>query len=128
MHITKGERGRGKERNANIANGERRTEENEIDPAQEWNEADPELLGDYWDVNYTGSGDESLSDLDSEEVKNYGGDSEVELFLQNNEETQGNGGCEAQRALAFSGFSPRGGILRERKGKRREILANSTRN
>jgi len=44
-----------------------------------------------WDVNYTGNGDESLIDLDLRDVENYGTDSEVGKFLQNNEETQG---CE----------------------------------
>ena len=51
--------------------------------------------GGYCDVNYTGNGDESLSDLDSGEVGNYGADSEVAKFLQNDEETQG---CEELRS------------------------------
>ena len=80
---------RGNGRSANNTNEENTTEENEVDLEQEWNEEDP----DYWegstDVNYTGNGNEALSDLDMEEVGNYGADSEVEQFLQNSEETQG---------------------------------------
>ena len=46
-------------------------------------------MREYWDVNYTGNEYESLSEVDWGEVGNYGADSEVEQFLQNNEETQG---------------------------------------
>ena len=46
-------------------------------------------MEEHWDVNYTGNGDESLSDLDLREVENYGTDSEVGQFLQNNEGAQG---------------------------------------
>ena len=88
-HIKKEERKNGKPKKRYITNGARNTEENEIDPEQEGNETDPESMGDHRDVNYTGNGDESLSDLDWREVENYGTDSDVGKFLQNNEGTQG---------------------------------------
>ena len=85
----KRKRKRGEERNANITNEEGPSGENEIDPEQERNETDPDPLGEYWDVNYTGNGYGSLIDLDLGEVGNYGADREAGQFLQNNEETQG---------------------------------------
>ena len=69
-HQERGKGRRGKERNANITNGERNTEENEIDPEQERNETGTESMGEHWDVNCTGNGDESLIDLDWREVEN----------------------------------------------------------
>ena len=46
-------------------------------------------MGGSRDVYFAGNENESACDLDWEEVGNYGADSEVEKFLQNNEETQG---------------------------------------
>ena len=78
---------KGNERNANMTNEERIMGGNEIDPERV--ETDPESCVGCWDVNFTASGEEPASDLDWAEIENFGTDSEVEQFLQNNEETQG---------------------------------------
>ena len=134
----KEEKEKRKERNGNITNEEGPAEENEIDPAQERNEADPEPLGEYGDVNYTGSEYESLSGLDSGEVGNYGGYSEVEQFLQHNEGTHGYEALRSPSDVDVFRIFAKEQILRERerqgererekKGKSREILADSIRN
>ena len=117
MHSKKEEWKRGKERNANITNEEGPTEENEIDPEQERNEAGPESLGEYLDVNYTGNGYESLSDLDLGDVENYGTDREVEQFLQNNEETQGYEELRSPADADVFRIFAKEQIPRERKGE-----------
>jgi len=84
------ERGKGKkgrERSANVTNEERTTEENEYDP--EGNEIENEFPEEPWVVNFTAGGDGPSRDLDWDEIENFGTDSEVEQFLQNNEDTQG---------------------------------------
>ena len=81
------ERKEGRERSANVANEERTAEENEYDP--EGNEIENEFLGESWGVNFTSGGDDPSSDLDWDGIENFGTDSEVEFFLQNNEDTQG---------------------------------------
>ena len=70
-----------------MANGERTMGENESD--RERNEIDPEFPEECWDVNYTANGEDRPIDLDCGEIENFGKGSEVEQFLQNNEETQG---------------------------------------
>ena len=121
-------RKRGKERNANITNEEGPAGENEIDTEQERNEPDPEPLGEYWNVNYTGNVYESLSDLDLGEVGNYGADSEVGQFFQNNDETQGYEELQSPTDVDVFRIFAKEQILRERQGEKREILANSVRN
>ena len=70
------------------------------------------------DVNYTGNGDESLGDLDLEEVGNYGTDSEVEQFLQNNEGTQGYEELQSPTDVEAFRIFAKEQILRERKGNK----------
>ena len=77
------ERGKGKKgraRNATVTN----MEEWEYDP--ERNETENEFSEGQWGVNYTGGGDDVSRDLDWGEIEKYGADSEVERFLQNNED------------------------------------------
>ena len=70
-----------------MANEEREIGENEFAP--ETNERDGESSEECWGVNFTSNGDGPPSDLDWGEIENFGTDSDVEQFLQNNEETQG---------------------------------------
>ena len=59
-----GEKGKiGRDRNANVTN----MEEREYDP--ERNETENEFSEEQWDVNYTGGGDDILSDLDWGEIE-----------------------------------------------------------
>ena len=88
----------------------------------------PESLEEYCGVNYTGDGDESLSDLDWRDVGNYGTDSEVDKFLQNNEETQGYEELQNQTDVDVYKIFAKEQIVRGGKGKNREILANCARN
>ena len=67
------------------------------------------------DVNYTGDGNGPLIDLDMEEVENYGTDSEVEQFLQNNEETQGYEERRRPTGVDVFRIFANGHILRERE-------------
>ena len=53
---------KGRERNANVTNEERATEENEYDP--EINEIENEFSEEQWEVNFTTSGDGPSSALD----------------------------------------------------------------
>ena len=78
MHSKKGEKEKGNGRRVNNTSGESSPEENETELEQEWNEEGSE----NWELSviYTGNGGESLSDLDMEEIENYGADSEVEQF------------------------------------------------
>ena len=86
-------------------------------------------MGEYWDVNYTGNGYESLIDLDLGEVGNYGADSEVEQFLQSNEETQGYEELRSPSDVDALRIFAKEQILREReRGKSRESLANAISN
>ena len=55
----------------------------------ERNESDDEFSEERCDFNFTANGDEPPSDLDWGEIENFGTGSEIEQFLQNNEETQG---------------------------------------
>ena len=85
------ERGKGKEgraRSANVTNEERTAEENEYDDPER-NEIANEVSGESRDVNFAVGGDDPPSDLDWGEIENFGTDSEVGQFLQNNEEKQG---------------------------------------
>ena len=127
----KEEMGAGKRGNggsANITNGERPTEENEIDPEQEWGEEGPERLEGNWDVNYTGIGNGSLSDLDLEAVGNYGEYSEVEQFLRNNEAAQGFEELRSPTDVEVFRIFANGKFYARGRAKSREILANSARN
>ena len=84
------ERGKGKkgrERNANVTNEERTTEENENDPGR--NAIENEFSEESRDVNFTVSGADPSSDLDwGGKIENFGTDGEAEQFLQNNEVTR----------------------------------------
>ena len=80
---------RGNVRSANVTNESEPAEESERYQEQERNEEDPEYWGDYLGVNFAESGNESLCDLDLEGIENYGADSDVDQFLQNNEGNQG---------------------------------------
>ena len=56
---------------------------------------------------------------------NYGADSEVEQYLQNDEETQGYEELQNQTDVAAFKVFPKEQILRDSKGKFRETLNNS---
>ena len=75
-------------------------------------------MGDYWDVHYTGNGDESLIDLDFGEIWNYGADIEIEQFLRNIEGTHGYEELRIPTDVDVFRIFAEGRILRERKGRK----------
>ena len=74
---------------------------------------------------FAGIENETSSDLDWEDVENYGTDSDVEQFLQNNEVTQGYEGLQHQTDMGVYRVFAKEQILRVRKGGLREPLNNS---
>ena len=68
-------------------------------------------------VYFAGGENEPQSDLDWEDVGNYGEDSEVGKFLQNNEETQGYGGLQYRADMGVYEVFAEEQIIRDRKGK-----------
>ena len=110
---------KGRERNANMANGERTMGGNELDP--ERNEIDHEFSGECWDVNFTANGGERPSDLDWGEIGNFGTDSEVEHFLQINEATQGWEDLQSPADVEVFKLSAKEQIVRGRNGKHRNF-------
>ena len=112
------ERGKGKkgrERSANVTNEERTTQENEYDP--ERNEIENEFPEEQWDVNFTVGGDGPSSDLDWGEIEDFGTDSEVGQFLQNNEATQGFEDLQTTAEVDVFRIFAKEQIARDRNGK-----------
>ena len=113
----RGERRKGNIRNANVTNGEEPARENEEGIEKEEYCEYQEDWEEPRDVYCAGNEDEPSSELDWEEVGNYGPDSEVEQFLQNNEETQGYEGLRSQADMGVYKISAEEQISRDRKGK-----------
>ena len=68
-----------------------------------------------------GGENEPPIDIDWDEVVNYGANSEVEQFLQNNEETHGYEVLRNQTEMGFYKIFDEGQILRDREGKSAQL-------
>ena len=83
----------------------------------ERNESDDEFSEERCDFNFTANGDEPPSDLDWGEIENFGTGSEIEQFLQNNEETQGYEDLQTPTDVEVFKIFANGQIVRGRNGK-----------
>jgi len=108
---------KGRERSANVTNEERTAEENEYDT--EGNEIENEFLEESRDVNFTAGGDGPSSDLDWGEIENFGTDSELGQFLQNNEDAQGYEDLQTATDVDVFRIFAKDQIARGRNEKRR---------
>ena len=111
---------KGREINANVTN----KEEEEYDPDN--NGVENGFSEDQWGVNYTRGGEDILSDLDWDEIENYGADSEVGQFLQNNEDTQGYENLQTATDVGVYKVFAKEQIARDRNGKKHEFSGNLT--
>ena len=98
--------------------------EREYDPGR--NEKENEFSEEQWDVNYTGGGSDILSDLDWGEIENYGADSEVDQFLQNNEDAQGYEDLQAAADVGVLKYLRRSESTGIEMGRKREVRDNLT--